>query len=93
MVVTSAFENCPMCILEAQSMGIPCVAPLVGGIPEIVTDGVNGKLFTDWSIDKISLCIDEISTHYMKYVKNTLKTRLTFSCENIMNDWNKLLHK
>lgn len=93
LVVTSAFENCPMCILEAQSMGIPCVAPLVGGIPEIVTDGVNGKLFTDWSIDKISLCIDEISTHYMKYVKNTLKTRLTFSCENIMNDWNKLLHK
>lgn len=44
-VNTSASEGLPVSIMEAFSCGIPAVAPKVGGIPEIVTDGVNGYLF------------------------------------------------
>ena len=44
LVVPSTSEGQPLVILEAFSMGIPVVATSVGGIPDIVTDGVNGLL-------------------------------------------------
>ncbi len=42
---TSSFEGLPVSIMEAFSFGIPAVAPDVGGIKEIVKDGLNGFLF------------------------------------------------
>ena len=39
------FEGCPMVILEAMSHGLPVIASRIGGIPELVDDGVTGFLF------------------------------------------------
>jgi glycosyltransferase involved in cell wall biosynthesis len=41
---TSVHEGIPMTILEALSNGLPVIAPAVGGIGEIYTDGVEGYL-------------------------------------------------
>ncbi len=32
----------PLALLEACAAGLPCVASGVGGVPEILTDGVTG---------------------------------------------------
>jgi glycosyltransferase involved in cell wall biosynthesis len=37
-------ENCPMAVLEPAALGVPVVASAVGGIPELVEDGVTGLL-------------------------------------------------
>jgi glycosyltransferase involved in cell wall biosynthesis len=41
---TSLHEGIPMSVLEAMAYGVPTIAPRVGGLEEIVTDGVDGYL-------------------------------------------------
>ncbi|WP_395692773.1 glycosyltransferase family 4 protein [Nocardioides sp.] len=43
-VLTSAAENCPIALLEAMASGLPVLSTAVGGVPEVVRDGVDGLL-------------------------------------------------
>lgn len=43
-VLTSLNEGMPVSLMEAAACGVPVVAPAVGGIPELVRDGVTGLL-------------------------------------------------
>ncbi|MEC8192900.1 MAG: glycosyltransferase [Myxococcota bacterium] len=38
-------ENAPLIVIEARAVGCPVIAPDIGGIPELVTDGVDGFLY------------------------------------------------
>lgn len=45
------FENAPLAILESFMHGKPVVASDIGGIPELITDGIEGYLFPPGDID------------------------------------------
>jgi glycosyltransferase involved in cell wall biosynthesis len=43
-LLSSSWENFPHALVEALAVGVPVIATRVGGVPEIVEDGVNGLL-------------------------------------------------
>jgi glycosyltransferase involved in cell wall biosynthesis len=45
VVPSECNENAPLVILEAFSAGIPVVGSNLGGIPELIENGINGFLF------------------------------------------------
>ncbi len=45
-VVPSIWENFPYACLEPMSLAKPMVSSRIGGIPEIIEDGISGLLFT-----------------------------------------------
>ena len=48
-VCPSSIENSPNSLCEAQILGVPCVAPYVGGIPTIMKNNIeNLYRYDDW---------------------------------------------
>ena len=43
-ILNSSYEGLPHTLLEAMQVGLPIIATAVGGVPEVVQDGVNGAL-------------------------------------------------
>jgi glycosyltransferase involved in cell wall biosynthesis len=44
VVPSEWYENCPYAVLEAFALGTPVIATDIGGIPELVEDGLTGLL-------------------------------------------------
>ena len=47
LINTSSIEGMPLTILEALSMEVPAIAPSIGAMSEIITDGFNGWILSE----------------------------------------------
>lgn len=56
-ILPSYVEGLPVSILEAMSYRMPILSTPVGGIPEVVENGVNGILFTPGDNDRMMTAI------------------------------------
>ena len=64
MLMPREMESFGLAALEAMACRVPTIATRVGGVPELIDDGVNGLLFpsatsTPWPRPPSSCCSDE----------------------------------
>jgi len=94
---TSLHEGIPISVLEAMSHGIPVIAPKVGGLKEIITDGVDGFLIGSRNAkDFAEKCLQ-------LYIDRNLRIRMgqaargkiikEFSLENMADQYHILYEK
>lgn len=58
LILPSLADCTPIVFCEANSLGVPCISRRVGGIPTVIKDGCNGKLFAR----------ESDATEYCKYI-------------------------
>jgi glycosyltransferase involved in cell wall biosynthesis len=60
-VLPSHNEGLPMAMLEAMAWGVVPVVSPVGGIPEVVTDGVNGLLVGPGDVPQLAAALHRLA--------------------------------
>ncbi len=61
IVPSVCYENNPMTIIEAYSMGVPVIGAQIGGIPEILPDGKTGFLFAPKDVEGLKYAVSRAS--------------------------------
>ena len=59
-IYPSYHEGMPMAVLEAMACALPIVATRVGGLPDLVTDEVNGLLVEPGRPDQLALAVQRL---------------------------------
>jgi glycosyltransferase involved in cell wall biosynthesis/SAM-dependent methyltransferase len=54
LIVPSTLDGRPLIVMEANASGVPVIGAPVGGIPELIEEGVNGYLARPWETDRIA---------------------------------------
>lgn len=59
-VFSSFAEGIPVVLMEAMAASLPCVAPWIAGIPELIRDGVDGLLTAPSDVDGMAAAIAKL---------------------------------
>jgi L-malate glycosyltransferase len=97
MLLLSEKESFGLVALEAMACGVPCIGTDVGGIPEVIEDGVNGFICEVGDINRIadkavSLLKDRIL--YEKFSDEAISVvREKFNAELVVGQYEKIYYK
>lgn len=81
------YENCPFSVIESISYGTPVVGSLMGGIPELIREGIDGELFHAGDTKELKAKIEKI----LKDEKTLMQ--YTNNCKNVNYETSETYYK
>lgn len=97
MLLLSEKEAFGLVLLEAFACGVPAVANAIGGIPEVVEDGVNGFLVELGDVQAVADRVTQLLSNpvmYQQMKENAIQTvQNDFSSEMIVNQYEELYYE
>ena len=74
-------ENNPLTVIESQSLGTPVLGARIGGIPELIEEGVSGMTFTSGDVDDLAAKISAMWNYSFDYRAIALNAVERYSSE------------
>lgn len=94
LIVPSTLDGRPAAIMEANACAIPVIATPVGGIPEMIKEGINGALCALDATDRMTELLTAWQNHPALFAEARLGARKTaeerFSREHMMRSYEAL---
>lgn len=77
MLMPSELESFGLAALEAMACRVPAISTRVGGVPELIEDGVNGRLFPVGDLDAMAEAAVDLLRHPEKLAEMATAARET----------------
>lgn len=92
IVSSEWYENNPMTVIEAYSVGTPVIGARIGGIPEIVVDGLTGFQFESGNVEDLRGTVLKADALNEKAYAELSRGAVNFAKENLSKDryWTRL---
>jgi glycosyltransferase involved in cell wall biosynthesis len=91
VVPSEWYENAPLTVLEAAALGKPLIVSDIGGLPELVTDGETGWIFTPGAAAELAArlrAVADMSNAELTAMGRTARARVAreFSPQRYLSD-------
>jgi glycosyltransferase involved in cell wall biosynthesis len=92
---TTNFDNLPVSVIEAMALGIPVISTNVGGLPYLITNGVNGFLVPPGDVNEFAQKVSFLITNPADVAAisgQAGKEAASYSEDVVMQQWKTLLN-
>ena len=86
VVPSEWYENNPLSVIEAQRLGTPVLGANIGGIPELIKEGVNGMCFESRNIMDLKNKIEKMFILNVDYKQLAKSSQIRYSSEKHYNE-------
>ena len=86
VVPSEWYENNPLSVIEAQCLGTPVLGANMGGIPELIKEGVNGMCFESRNIMDLKNKIEKMFILNVDYKQLAKSSQIRYSSEKHYNE-------
>lgn len=85
VIPSECYENNPLSVIEAQCLGTPVLGARIGGIPELIEEGVSGMTFESRNVKDLKEKIESMFATSFDYRVISESSQRRYNAENYYN--------
>ena len=85
VIPSECYENNPLSVIEAQCLGTPVLGARIGGIPELIEEGVSGMTFESRNVKDLKEKIESMFATSFDYRVIAESSQRRYNAENYYN--------